>query len=262
MTPRLPTIVQDLVASYLAALTPVMSLIHGMYIHGSVALGAFDERFSDIDVVVVTRHPLTSIDLMRLEMIHSRFTRDVAGAYRLQTEFVPFIDLGASQPSPTPHSHFEDGHFTREGIGDLNPVTRWLLMHHGMTVMGPERFQLPILTTWDDVLNAMDFNLDGYWAAKAQLPHLFLADYWVEFAVSKLCRIVTTFEDQEIVSKLEALHRQRVRLSQPWHSLLDEALRLRSGSHKPAVFGSRSRRMTATVEFVRHVRCLPRPRSS
>ena len=53
MSSRIPQSIQPLLDAYLHALEPLQAHIHGIYIYGSIALGAFEEQESDIDIVVL-----------------------------------------------------------------------------------------------------------------------------------------------------------------------------------------------------------------
>ena len=83
-------------------------------------------------------------------------------------------------------------------------------------------------------------------------------DYWfdagVEFGVSNLCRVLTTIEDGEIISKSAALTRWRARLPDRWQPLLDEAWRIRHHLSQPSRYRHRWQRMQETLAFIEYGR--------
>jgi predicted nucleotidyltransferase len=255
MEMALPVSVQPLIEAYVQALEPLRPRFYGVYVYGSIALGAFEELASDIDVLALTRGEWSPPELKQLEMLHQRLIRAYPLGRRLEVFYIPERYLGVAQPDTlkgtlAPYPAFHDGRLspaTREG---LNAVTWWILQHHGLRLLGPERAALPLDVAWADVLATMRYNLEVYYARKLKRPHVYWFDAGVEFGVSNLCRVLTTIEDGEIVSKSAALKRWRSRLPERWQPLLDEAWRLRHHPRQPALYRQRWRRMQETLAFI------------
>ena len=123
-----------------------------------------------------------------------------------------------------------------------------------MHLFGPECADLPLEVSWEDVLGAMRYNLNTYWAGKAKKSYLFLSDLWVMTAIATLCRILTAIEEGEIITKSAALTRWRDRLPVRWHALIDEAWRIRHNSKTPSLYRSRIRRQRETLAFIEYIR--------
>lgn len=65
--PDAPTSTRQHLTSIVTALTTALHPnIQGIYLHGSLALGAFNPARSDLDLLVVTRHPLSATDRQRV----------------------------------------------------------------------------------------------------------------------------------------------------------------------------------------------------
>jgi hypothetical protein len=97
-------------------------------------------------------------------------------------------------------------------------------------------------------------HLDNYWASKTKRPYLFLLDGWVVWAVTTLCRILTTIEEAEITTKPAALKHWRDRLPPRWGLLIDETLRLRHHHPISSLYRSRFKRMRETLAFFAYIR--------
>ena len=230
MEVSLPLSVQPLIDAYLKALEPLRHRFYGLYVYGSIALDAFEEQQSDIDLLALTQGEWTAGELEQFSAIHTALLQEQPLSKRLDVQYVPLGDLGR-RGRPARHPLLRAGAFALESERvDLNAVTWWIVKHKGMRLLGPEPAALPFEIAWQDVLEAMRYNLDGYWAGQARHPYLFLSDYWVDFAVTTLCRILTTIEDGEIIGKSAALQRWRSRLPERWGLLIDEAWRVR---HQP-----------------------------
>ncbi len=251
---RVPQSIQPLIHAYLHALEPLYAHFYGIYIHGSIALDAFEEPESDIDIVALMQGQWTSRELTQLEALHTLLLREHSSSKRLDVLYLPFHDLGENgKTAPSPI--MRDGKFFVPATGgSLDAVTCWITKQKGIRLLGPEHFALPLEVTWKDVLAVMRFNLDGYWAGKAKRPYLFWFDYWVMTAVATLCRILTAIEEGEIISKSAALTRWRESLPERWQPLIDEAWRIRHHLRQPSLYRNRMQRMRETLAFIEQVR--------
>lgn len=259
MDSRLPALIQPMVDAYLQSLEPLLEHFFGIYIYGSIALGAFEELASDIDVVALTLGEWSPAELKQLAELHAELIKTYPLGKRLEVFYIPMRYLGAMHPEwqrgeevsfPVMH----DGQFSPDARGELNAVTWWLIRHKGIRLLGPGPSELSLEVTWEDVLATMHFNLEVYFVRKAKRPYIYLYDAGVEFAVTNLCRILTTIEDSEIISKSASLERWRNRLPERWRLLLDEAWHIRHHLKWPPQYRSRLQRMRETLAFIRYVR--------
>jgi Domain of unknown function (DUF4111) len=256
MATPIPPLIQPLLDAYLHALEPLRDHFYGIYLYGSIALDVFEERESDIDIVALTQLEWIAQELGQLARIHRRLGKEHPLGKRLDPMYVPLRDIGKYNAQIPPYPYASNGKFHPAGHFDLNAVTWWTIQHKGIRLLGPEISALPLEVAWEDVLDAMHYNLNTYWARKAQKPHLFLLDVWVMTAVATLCRILTTIEEGEIISKSASLTRWRDRLPARWHAIIDEAWRIRQASKTPSLYGSRIKRLRETLAFIEYVRTL------
>ena len=256
MAAPIPPLIQPLLDAYIHALEPFSGHFYGIYIYGSIALGAFEEQESDIDIVALTQGEWSSLELKQLKALHARLNREYPLGRRLEVLYVPLRCLGVTHPGKAAVSYpaAHDGKFSPAARGGLNAVTWWTMQNKGICLLGPACDALPLDVTWDDVLSAMRFNLNVYFVRKARRPHTYLHSEAVEFAVSNLCRILTTIEEREIISKSESLIRWRERLPARWQALIDEAWRIRQHIKMPSLYRSRVTRMRETLAFIAYVR--------
>ncbi len=252
---RLPTPVQPLIDAYLDALEPLCSHFYGIYIFGSIALGAFEEQKSDIDIVALTQGEWTEHKLARLKHIHKQLTRAYPLGKRLEILYVPLRDIGKSDTEIAPYPYCgRKGVFHSAGYYDLHALTWWIVRYKSIRLFGPERSALPLEVTWKDVLKGMSYYLDIYLVDKAKHPYLFLLDGWIWEVVPMLCRVLTTLEESEICAKPLALKRWRDRLPVRWHPLIDEAWRIGYHPHMSSLYRSPIKRMREVLAFIEYVR--------
>ena len=226
---RLPESVVPLLTDLLDGMSRVIPEMIGVWVYGSVALGAFDVRTSDIDLIVATDAHLSDDRIDRLSILHE----DLAGRHtlgsRLDVQYLMMPELcGTVQANGYPV--YREGSFLRSGRGDLNATTRWVLWEHGVSLLGPSPGELRLDVTWNDVRAAMRSNLTEYWPAYAMpaaLPPLH-EDAPVVWTVATLCRILSTVIDGVIVPKPAAVEIWSERVPDRWSTLLYEVRRMQA----------------------------------
>jgi predicted nucleotidyltransferase len=253
METEVPVSLRSLLHAYIRALEPWSAHFSGIYIHGSIALKAFEEPESDIDIVALTHGEWTPDELMQFVSRHKQLLQQEAGSSRLDVAYIPFQEEKNDKMSLS--AIFRDSKFAVSVTpSHMDATMRWIIKRQGIRLLGPQPSTLPFEVTWKDVLRAMQFNLDGYWAGKAKRPYLFWFDYWVMTATTTLCRILTAIEEGEIIAKSPALLRWRDRFPPRWQILLDEAWNIRHHLDKPILYSNRIQRMRETLAFITYVR--------
>jgi predicted nucleotidyltransferase len=245
MESSIPVSLQPCIDAYLHALAPWHARFVGIYLHGSIALGAFEEGESDIDVLVLTRGEWSAEEMKRFATIHAQLVQRQSLCKLMDVAYIPLQERA-------PSAIFRDGTFATPAR--LDATMAWITKHQGIRLLGQESATLPLDVTWDDVLEAMRFNLDGYWAGKARQAYLFWFDYWVMTSVATLCRILSAIEEGEIIAKSAALQRWRERFPPRWQLLLDEAWRIRHHPEQPSLYRNRIRRKRETLAFLAYAR--------
>jgi predicted nucleotidyltransferase len=255
MSRFLPTVIQPMTTRFLQLLqTEHSDVIYGVYLYGSIALGAFDENRSDIDVIVLTTRDLSDAERTRLIALHKRLTLEHPIAERLDGNYVPLAALGRLNDELPPYPYISDGHLHPAGHYDINHVTWWILKHRGIPLYGPHPADLPFTVDFDAIRRTMYDNLHTYWKNKAANPLLFLTDTWVDFAVTTLCRIHYTLTEEAITHKMHAVELALQTLPARWQPLLHEAQRIRCQTSRNSFYSSRLKRAAETRAFVHYMR--------
>ena len=223
----LPTEVQQLMERYTVELKEIFldEKIVGVYIYGSIALGAFHKETSDVDFVTVINDSVNEAEKQQLVELHKKLSDNTLGK-RMDGMYIPLADLGKYNHEINEYVYCADG---KADIGhwDINAVTWWTLKNQGITVIGKEVEDLPFQIKWDDVVNTMKYNVEHYWSEKAKRPYLFFIEEWVESAVVTMGRILYTLDHKTIVSKDRGLQYLLERSAKEWEPLLKEVERMR-----------------------------------
>jgi predicted nucleotidyltransferase len=203
----------------------------GAYLTGSLALGCFDPKTSDIDVLVVTKQPVSDQAFEALKALHGRIPLESDGT-RPEYE-VYYIDRRTIRRFAPGQMHVK----AEPGYGlfrtEHRPgwvIERWTVREHGITLAGPDPRELIDPVTVDELRRASLGELqtrlanweNGVWPL-ADLGHRGSQGFEIETA----CRALLTVKSGAITSKPEALAWARGELPDEWRPLLDFAERYR-----------------------------------
>jgi hypothetical protein len=267
----LDTAVEEAARRYLAQVDRVLpGAVEGFYLVGSVALGAYRPRRSDIDFIAVVKSEGEHLDLRRLRIQHARsgvYTAITALKDRrspltgtLNGVFVRAEDIEKPVTQIRAAASHTGGKFRTDHPGsDLSPVAWKVFAEQGIAIRGPEPPALgldpqpELLTSWTAS------NLESYWrpwaSAVLRSPrrHFASRPRWsTAWGVLGAPRLHRTIVSGEIVSKEVSGEYALDVFSSKWHPLIREALAyLRE---EPDLLGMSSvRRAHLTARFVLHV---------
>ncbi|GAC1432028.1 MAG: nucleotidyltransferase domain-containing protein [Chloroflexota bacterium] len=201
----------------------------GMYLYGSLALGDFDPRHSDIDLIVVTDAGLTEDLCAALRAMHARF--DAAGSpwsARIEAAYIPLAVLRGHAPPTARYPQIEKG-----GTLALDPLeSGWpaqcsTLREHGIVVAGPHPRTL-VAPVDPRALRQSAATIAGTWLDQARDDPSWLV--WLRhganqsFVVLTLCRLLYTLQHGAVVSKPAATRWARETLGERWAALIERAV--------------------------------------
>jgi Domain of unknown function (DUF4111) len=234
MSANIPQPVQAVLNAYISLVNDSLpGLLAGLYLHGSLALGAYDPGLSDIDFIAITSRRCTPSDIDTLCVIHHTLIERYPQA-QLEGSYLQWLDLGQSEDAIPPHPHIHDGVVHASGYHDINAVTWWILKHSGIAVLGPPPEHFAIEVDLDDLLAKMHHNLNTYWARFTTNPRRMswlLDDYGIQWAVLGVLRQFYTFRERAITSKTAAGTYALAHTPRQWHLLIQEAINIRMGTH-------------------------------
>jgi hypothetical protein len=233
MSSEIPQPVQLVLSEYIRQINDALpGLLEGLYLHGSLALRAFDPRLSDIDFISITSRRCTPHDIDSLRSVHHTLTQRYPHV-QLEGSYLQWHDLGRLEDTMPPHPYIHDSILHPSGYHDINGVTWWILKHRGVALIGPPPYQLDIQVDWDDLLAKMHHNLNTYWARFTTNPRRMswlLTDYGIQWTVLGVLRQFYTFREHAITSKTGAGMYGLTHTPRQWHQLIHEAINIRAGS--------------------------------
>lgn len=255
INPRIPEAVQPIIKScVLLTKERLVGLINASYVVGSIALGEFNEHFSDIDFITILNRRITAMEIEHLRKIHQTIEKNHPQG-RMSGSYIQSGDLGKLGNDVEPHPHFHDGVLYPAAANGLNSVTWWELKNHSIAVMGIAPQNLPFAVHWDLLIKEMRENLNTYWQSWTHRPRRVIPMYsnWgIQWAVLGALRQFYTFREDSITTKVKAANCELGCLPQQWHPLIQEAISIRQGKMNSS-YRFRFGRMIEAVNLLKYI---------
>ncbi|MDR7073972.1 aminoglycoside adenylyltransferase domain-containing protein [Fictibacillus barbaricus] len=245
--------VREYLELYTALLLEVMPAdrIHGIYLYGSLALGAFDPDKSDIDFITVLNGNISKDEIEQLKLVHLRSNSHHYGA-KMDGSYLTIEQIGKQNHDLERYPFYAEGKM-HNGHYDLNNITWWLLQTKGVVVYGKPISTLNLNVQWSDVQSTLNNNLNTYWNEKLERDMCFFYDDWVEFGVITVCRILLSLKYESIFSKTEAVAKTLPLLPALYHPILLEGSRLRTNPESESYYHSKAVRKEDMKRFLTYI---------
>jgi hypothetical protein len=240
----LPDPVQDICDHFLSVASRGLpnGLLTGLYLHGGVAFGEWEERESDVDFLATLAHRPTPGVINALRLVHEEMRAHTST--RFDGLYVLASDLARDPRTlpPVPEAMFTGAFEMIAGAGTGRLVTWHELARSGITVLGPD---VSTLGVWTDEQALREYtigNLDTYWrrnaeglarATPADLPgDEHERDYLISHCILASVRLHHLLATGEMTAKSRAGRWALTALDERWRPILREGLRLRQGTEK------------------------------
>jgi len=224
----------------------------GMYLHGSLANGGFDQD-SDIDVIVVTATDVSVEAFAALADMHEQITKiDSPWAIQLEVSYIPQAALRRFDRGNNLHPHMDRGH--DEVLHRLAHESDWIVQRHilrerGIVITGPDPRTLVDPITPEDLRQAVVDVLPLWLNPVLNEPSKIRARGYQSFFVLSLCRVLYTLKYGEIIPKQVAAKWGKENLDPHWTPLIERALLGRQNSGLDA----EAEDLQGTLEMMRFV---------
>jgi hypothetical protein len=205
------------------------SRFQGMYLVGSLALGDFDPRGSDIDIVVVTDTGIDDTLFGHLQDLHARFAAsDSPWANNVEAVYVSYSALRHAVPSVSHYPQIERGtQLFKAPLESGWVFQRSTLRERGVVVAGPDPRTLVDAIDPQDMYSAVAA-IAGLWIEQAATDPMWLD--WLQqrdnqtFVILTLCRMLYSLATGSVASKPHAAEWARKELGRPWSTLIERSL--------------------------------------
>jgi len=200
-----------------------------LYLHGSVALEAFDPHFSDVDFLAFMSRRCTMSDLNSLTEIHQIVLAEYPRP-TLEGGYLQWEDIGRTEEGIATYPYYHEGQLRPDGYGGVNAITWWLIKNRSVVLFGPNPQEMAFEVSGDRLISYTLSNLNTYWAAFLRQPRrmswLLFGD-GIQWVVLGVLRQYYTLREQQIISKVAAGVDALDNLPLKWHRIVKEAVNIR-----------------------------------
>jgi len=201
----------------------------GFYLRGSLALGDFNPETSDVDVLVVTKRPVSKAQFAALNTLHKRVPAgENQYGVHYEVSYVDRASIKRFEPGERRHPTVgSDWAFGRHEHRDNFVIERWMVRERGVALIGPGPKTLIDRISPDELRDAARNELQSRvddWAREwsdGENPAPWLGKrYYQAFEIETVCRALYTVETGELPTKPQAVAWALVTMPEPWHSLV------------------------------------------
>jgi hypothetical protein len=210
----------------------------GIYLTGSIALGSYHYKKSDIDFTVLLKSPLSDDYLKLLKDLHNELSAEFPHQ-KFEGHYISNSDLGKQPNEIQPVFTIHDS-LLSSSHHDINTVTWFTLKKYGITVWGYPANELNIDVSIKELALYVINNVNSYWTywlnsiKKAFSIKRFYALHKtaIEWGVMGICRMFYTLSVQDVASKDNATKYALDHVPDQFKRILKDALFIRTGQGK------------------------------
>lgn len=240
--------------------TALPEFLQGFYIYGSISLGAFQNKFSDIDfITLINQHP-TDDELQKLKDIHKHMQRKFSGAI-LDGSYLVKEELEAENQRVISSHYFSEGRFKGKRSFSKDSIDAFQLKKYGITLKGHPAEEVNYSVDFDTLLTDQISNVNSYWQnwldSCKRFPSInylgsFVSIRSIEWGVLGVTRLFYTIREKDMTSKVGAGEYALGTVPENGHKIIQEAIRWRKGEKKSLYRSGRKRRADALayMEYV------------
>jgi hypothetical protein len=211
--------VEQLLAGFVTGLTELLGdELAGSYLHGSLALGAFNPEQSDVDFLVATGGDLSAEQVEALAALHLRLGERLDGSY------LPLDVFRRFDPNRVMHPQIEarGGRLLLDHHGGETVIYRYVLRKCGVGLSGPTPQSLIDPVDADQLRGAVRDLVAG-WSVDDE-PQFAEAGFR-RYTVQTMCRVRYTLACGDVASKPEAVAWGLEEVEPVWRDLIRRVVR-------------------------------------
>ncbi|QFK70544.1 DUF4111 domain-containing protein [Pradoshia sp. D12] len=259
---KIPKIVETILNEYEGLFNEYLpNELEGLYLHGSIALDAFEKGKSDIDFISVTSRHFTEDEAGILSKIH----RMIAQKYKtpeMDGVYITWGDLGKVNNNHQNHFYYNSGNLSFGPYFNFNPVTWTLFAKKGITVLGPASSDFELEFRSKQLQSYVFANMNTYWGDRVQwlessfdellnMPAHDIREEIEWTVLGLLCQYYTLAED-DIISKTGAGRYGLSHMPKEYHQIINEAVLART-TDKETLYSSNKERLDSTLTFSKYL---------
>ncbi len=225
-------------------LLPYLDDLIGVYATGSLSYGGFDPSKSDIDLVVLTAHPLRPKQIKQLEKLHQNLAEfDPEWSARLECSYTPIGYFYNTTPPKSPRPYCNGRFYPAAPYGPEWAINYAMIYEFACPLYGSDIRELidPIPIAAVKAACLQDIR---EWTLKMTDSKLLADPAYQAYIPLTLCRSLYTLACDKMATKHEAAEWAKKHLDSRWSKLITTAQ-----GWKPAQSLKLQAEVTAFIQF-------------
>ena len=198
--------------------------IIGIYLFGSLTYGGFNEKSSDIDLVVITKALLNKTELDDIKSIHKKLNEmNIQWAKRFEVSYTP-VDMLSEKTVPiVPRPYYNEIFYDEATYGNEWLINNYLLINYGKTIYGPDfKTLIKYNITMDDIIGSCINDFYKEWFPKINDDEWLSNSHYQSYIVINICRIMYTIFNSKTENKQNSVNWVK-KQHKKWKNLIEEA---------------------------------------
>lgn len=201
-----------------------------MYIHGSLAVGDFNVKSSDIDFLVVTKNGVSmdvfnSLKKMHLEIL----AMENKWANKLEGSYIPKQLLNTYEPPKEPRPYVNEGEFCLEHYGYEWILEQYTIREYGIAIEGPDPKNMINPISSADLKKVSLILLKNWWVPMVKDTSRLKESHYQPYAILTMCRSLYMYDHGAVVSKQVAAKWAINTVDKRWNLLIEKAMSWENG---------------------------------
>ena len=198
--------------------------IVGIYLFGSLTYGGFDEKSSDIDLLVITKTLFDKTELEKIKNIHKKLNEmKLKWAKRFEVSYTPICILSEKTVPIIPRPYYNEIFYDEAAYGNEWLINNYLLINYGKTIYGPDiKTLIKYNITIDDVTGACVNDFYKEWIPKINDDEWMSNSHNQSYIVLNICRIIYTIFNSKTGNKKKSAKWVKEQYKE-WKNLIEEA---------------------------------------
>ena len=214
--------VYEFIYQYKRDLLAKIDNIIGIYLFGSLVYGGFNEKTSDIDLVVITKTFLNSTEMENIKEIHEKLNNNI-WSKRYEVSYTP-IEMFKSKNIPIlPRPYYNELLYYEATYGNEWLINNYLLYNHSKTIYGPEfKTLIEYSIGMEEIIQSCIKDFYKEWLPKTTEDEWFKNSHYQSYIVLNICRIIFTIYNSKLENKQNSAKWVKEKHFK-WKKLIDEA---------------------------------------
>lgn len=218
----------------------------GLYLHGSIAMGAFNPKSSDIDFMVLLKSDVHEEEFLKLVSCHKKLcSKYEYWGSKLEGSYLIMDKLYERHPPSSKRPYINGGNLRRAHHGPEWTFEKYTLAREGIALMDDVLDRKALMASILDLKSATKSLLKDWWQPLMK-KESDLSDEYLVYGVLTMCRIKHTMDLNIVASKVESAHYVLKQVSSIYGSLILEAL----DWEKDQEYGQRSKALVFIKEII------------